>query len=106
MLNSSFEEVVFQLPNGNCSNPGELPKHITNEPLRFAVHPGKDLPMIAMTSVNYGDLEIMVGRVGNRSRGRRPPRRKPLKVLKSSFILNNTSKLHIQKKKQQTNKQE
>ncbi|KAM7434299.1 hypothetical protein ABFA07_015579 [Porites harrisoni] len=53
-----FEEIVFQLPDDNGSVIGESVEDLTHEPLRFAVHPAGDRPMIAMATVNYGDLKI------------------------------------------------
>lgn len=55
-----FEEIVFQLPDDNGSVIGESVEDFTHEPLRFAVHPAGDRPMIAMATVNYGDLKIKV----------------------------------------------
>lgn len=52
---------MFKLPEDNGRVLGEPTKDITQEPLRFAIHPGKDRPMIAMATASYGDLKIMVG---------------------------------------------
>ena len=51
---------MFKLPEDNGHVLGEPRGNITQEPLRFAVHPGKDRPMIAMATANYEDLKIMV----------------------------------------------
>ena len=51
---------MFKLPDDNGRILGESPKDLTQESLRFAVHPARDRPMIAMATVNYGDLKIMV----------------------------------------------
>ena len=51
---------MFKLPNDDGCILGEPVKDITQEPLRFAVHPGKDRPMIAMATTTYGDLKILV----------------------------------------------
>lgn len=51
---------MFKLPEDNGRVLGETIEDITQEALRFAVHPGKDLPMIAMATANYGDLKIVV----------------------------------------------
>lgn len=51
---------MFKLPEDNGHVLGEPRGDITQEPLRFAVHPGKDRPMIAMATANYEDLKIMV----------------------------------------------
>lgn len=58
---------MFKLPNDDGCILGEPVKDITQEPLRFAVHPGKDRPMIAMATTTYGDLKILVSdeNVGN-----------------------------------------
>lgn len=48
---------MFKLPDDNGSVIGE---DVTHEPLRFAVHPAGDRPMIAMATVSYGDLKIKV----------------------------------------------
>ena len=66
-LNSEFKELMFELPNDDGCILGEPIKDITQEPLRFAVHPGKDRPMIAMATTTYGDLKILVSdeNVGN-----------------------------------------
>ncbi|PFX30429.1 uncharacterized protein LOC111323577 [Stylophora pistillata] len=56
---SEFKEVMFKLPNNDGCVVGEPAKDITLEPLRFAVHPGKDRPMIAMATITYGDLKIL-----------------------------------------------
>lgn len=57
---SVFKELVFKLPEDNGHVLGEPRGDITQEPLRFAVHPGRDRPMIAMATANYEDLKIMV----------------------------------------------
>ncbi|CAH3127380.1 unnamed protein product [Pocillopora meandrina] len=54
-----FKELMFKLPNDDGCILGEPVKDITQEPLRFAVHPGKDRPMIAMATTTYGDLKIL-----------------------------------------------
>jgi len=54
-----FKELMFKLPDDNGRILGESPKDLTQESLRFAVHPARDRPMIAMATVNYGDLKIM-----------------------------------------------
>ena len=59
-IHSVFKEVMFKLPEDNGRVPGESKVDITQEALRFAIHPGKDRPMIAMATSNYGDLKIMV----------------------------------------------
>ena len=51
---------MFKLPEDNGHVVGEPRQDITQETLRFAVHPGKDRPMIAMATANYEDLKIMV----------------------------------------------
>lgn len=51
---------MFKLPEDNGHVLGEPRQDITQEALRFAVHPGKDRPMIAMATANYEDLKIMV----------------------------------------------
>ena len=51
---------MFKLPEDNGHVVGEPRQDITQEALRFAVHPGKDRPMIAMATANYEDLKIMV----------------------------------------------
>ena len=51
---------MFKLPDDNGSVIGESFEDLTHEPLRFAVHPAGDRPMIAMATVNYGDLKIKV----------------------------------------------
>ena len=51
---------MFKLPEDNGRVLGVPKEDITQEPLRFAVHPGKDRPMIAMSTANYADLKIMV----------------------------------------------
>ncbi|RMX45613.1 hypothetical protein pdam_00010592 [Pocillopora damicornis] len=56
---SEFKELMFKLPNDDGCILGEPVKDITQEPLRFAVHPGKDRPMIAMATTTYGDLKIL-----------------------------------------------
>lgn len=55
-----FEEIMFKLPDDNGRALGESVEDLTHEPLRFAVHPMGDRPMIAMATVNYGDLKIKV----------------------------------------------
>lgn len=59
-IHSVFKELMFKLPEDNGRVLGEPIEDITQETLRFAVHPGKDRPMIAMATANYGDLKIMV----------------------------------------------
>ncbi|KAL9966991.1 hypothetical protein ACROYT_G025142 [Oculina patagonica] len=54
-----FKELMFKLPEDNGRVLGETIEDITQEALRFAVHPGKDLPMIAMATANYGDLKVV-----------------------------------------------
>ena len=51
---------MFKLPEDNGHVVGEPRQDITQEALRFAVHLGKDRPMIAMATANYEDLKIMV----------------------------------------------
>ena len=51
---------MFKLPDDNGRVVGEFVEDLTHEPLRFAVHPAGDRPMIAMATVNYGDLKIKV----------------------------------------------
>ena len=55
-----FKELMFKLPDYNGRILGEPAEDLTQEPLRFAIHPAKDRPMIAMATANYGDLKIMV----------------------------------------------
>lgn len=51
---------MFKLPEDNGHVLGQPRQDINQEALRFAVHPGKDRPMIAMATANYQDLKIMV----------------------------------------------
>ena len=51
---------MFKLPDDNGRKLGEPTEDLTQEPLRFAINPAKDRPMIAMATTNYGDLKIMV----------------------------------------------
>ena len=55
---------MFKLPEDNGHVLGEPKEDVKQETFRFAVHPGKDRPMIAMATANYEDLKIMV-RVNN-----------------------------------------
>lgn len=55
-----FKELIFKLPDDSGRKLGEPAEDLTQEPLRFAIHPAKDRPMIAMATTNYGDLKIMV----------------------------------------------
>lgn len=59
-INSLFKELMFKLPEDNGHVLGKPREDITQQPLRFAIHPGKDRPMIAMATANYEDLKIMV----------------------------------------------
>ncbi|XP_020616659.1 uncharacterized protein LOC110054652 [Orbicella faveolata] len=54
-----FKELMFKLPEDNGHVLGKPREDITQQPLRFAIHPGKDRPMIAMATANYEDLKIM-----------------------------------------------
>ena len=51
---------MLKLPDDNGCVLGESVEDLTHEPLRFAVHPAGDRQMIAMATVNYGELKIMV----------------------------------------------
>ena len=55
-----FKELMFKLPDDSGRKLGEPAEDLTQELLRFAIHPAKDRPMIAMATTNYGDLKIMV----------------------------------------------
>lgn len=59
-FHSMFKELVFKLPDDNGSKLGEPAQNLTQEAVRFAIHPAKDRPMIAMATVNHGDLKILV----------------------------------------------
>ena len=59
-FNSVFKELMFKLPNDSGLKSGERPADLAKEPLRFAVHPAMDGPVIAMATISYGDLKILV----------------------------------------------
>lgn len=51
---------MFKLPDGSGLKLGERSADLAQEPLRFAVHPAMDRSMIAMATISYGDLKILV----------------------------------------------
>ncbi|XP_074624211.1 uncharacterized protein LOC141882156 [Acropora palmata] len=54
-----FKELMFKLPDDSGLKLGERPADLAQEPLRFAVHPAVDRPVIAMATISYGDLKIL-----------------------------------------------
>lgn len=54
----TFKEVKFKLPDDNGLTLGKPAVDLTHEAFRLAVHPAKDRAMIAMATLNYGDLKI------------------------------------------------
>ena len=63
---SRFQEFVFPLPDENVFANGKSVPGIASEQLRIAVQPGKGEQMVAMSTVEYSDLKILVNLVRNK----------------------------------------
>lgn len=60
LINFRFEELLFKLPDTNGYAPGKKPVDISDEQIKFAVHPSYGEPMVAMAAVKYSELKVLV----------------------------------------------